>query len=65
MLLERLLSCNTECITAAHVRDHCTAMMCSLQKCNSLCCNVGCHVFRNRQRIICILMMQVYIMLES
>jgi len=33
------------------VRDHSTAMICSVQKCNWLCCNVGCHVFRNRQRI--------------
>jgi len=43
-------SCNSESITAAHVRDHSTAMICSVQKCNRLCCNVGCHVFRNRQR---------------
>jgi len=52
MLLERLFSCNSESITAVHVRDHSTAMICSVQKCNWLCCNVGCHVFRNRQRII-------------
>jgi len=52
MLLERLFSCNSESITAAHVRDHSTAMICSVQKCYWLCCNVGCHVFRNRQRII-------------
>jgi len=23
-----------------------------MEKCNRLCCNVGCHVFRNRQRKI-------------
>jgi len=40
MLLERLFSCKSESITAAHVRDHSTAMICSLQKCNWLCCNV-------------------------
>jgi len=28
---------------AAHVRDHSTAMICLVQKCNWLCCNVGCH----------------------
>jgi len=54
--LERLFSCNSESITAAHVRDHSTAvstaMTCSVQKCNWLCCDVGCHVFKNRQRII-------------
>jgi len=49
-------------ITAAHVRDHSTTMICSLLKCNWLCCNVGYHIFRNRQRI---LMMLVHIMLES
>jgi len=52
MLLERLFSCNSESITAAHVTDHSTAMICSVRKCNWLCCNVGCQVFRNRQRII-------------
>jgi len=52
ILLERLFSRNSESITAAHVRDHSTAMICSVQKCNWLCCNVGCHVFRNRQHII-------------
>jgi len=60
ILLERLFSCNSESITAAHVRDHRTAMICSVQKCNCsdlfraemFCCNVGCHVFRNRQHII-------------
>jgi len=52
ILLERLFSCKGESITAAHVRDHSTAMVCSVQKCKWLCCNVGCHVFRNRQRII-------------
>jgi len=41
MLLERLFSCNSEGITAAHVRDHSTARICSVQKCNWLCCNVG------------------------
>jgi len=28
------------------------AMICFVQKCNWLCCNVGCHVFINRQRQI-------------
>jgi len=51
MLLEKLFSCNSES-TAAHVRDHSAAMICSVQKCNWLCCNVGCHVFRNRQHMI-------------
>jgi len=58
-LLERLFSCNSESITAAHVRDHSTVMICSVQKRNWRCCNVGCHIFRNRQRII--LMMLMYI----
>jgi len=52
MLLERLFSCNSASITAAHVRGHSTAMISSVQKCNWLCWNVGCHVFRNKQRII-------------
>jgi len=52
ILLERLFSCKSESITAAHVRGHSTAMICSVQKCNSLFCDVGCHVFRNRQRKI-------------
>ena len=34
------------------MRDYSTAIICSVQKCNWLCCNVGCHVFRNRQCII-------------
>ena len=32
--------------------DHSTAMICFVQKCNWLCCNVCCHVFGNRQRRI-------------
>jgi len=52
MLLERLFSCHSESITAAHVTDHSTAIICSMQKCDWLCCNIACHVFRNRQRII-------------
>jgi len=51
ILLEKLFSCNSESVAAAHVRDHSTVIICSIQKCNWLCCNVGCHVFRNRQRI--------------
>jgi len=51
VLLERLFSSNSESITAAHVRDHSKAIICFVQKCNWLCCNVGCRVFRNRQRI--------------
>jgi len=46
ILLERLFSCYSESITAAHVRDHSTAMICSVQKCNWRCCNVGYQVFR-------------------
>jgi len=34
------------------VRDHSTAIIFSVQKSNWLCCKVGCHIFRNRQRII-------------
>jgi len=52
ILLERLFSCNSESITAARVRDHSTAISCFVQKFNRLCCNVGCHVFKSRQRII-------------
>jgi len=52
ILLEMLFSCNSESIIAAHVRHHSTAMICSVQKCNWRCCKVGCHAFRNRQRII-------------
>jgi len=52
ILLERLFSCDTESITSAHVRDHSTAMICSVEKCNWLCCNVGYHVFLYKQRII-------------
>ena len=50
ILLERLFSSNSNSIIATHARDHSTAMICSVQKCNWLCCSVGCHVFRNRQR---------------
>ena len=53
ILLERLVPCCSEDITAAHVRDHSTAIISFVQKCNwFFCCNVGCHVFRNRQGII-------------
>jgi len=52
ILLERLFSCNSGSIAAAHVRDDSIAMICFVQKFNGLCFNVGCHVFRNRQRII-------------
>jgi len=52
MLLERLFSCNSGSITAAHVRDDSTAMICFVQKCNWLCFIVGCHVFR--QTCLCI-----------
>jgi len=51
-LLKRLFSCNSESIVTAHVRVHSTAMVWSVQKCNWFCCNVVCHVFRNRQRKI-------------
>jgi len=34
------------------MRNHSTAMICFVQKCNWLCSNAGCHVFRNRQRKI-------------
>jgi len=49
--VERLFSCNSESITAAHVRDHSTAIIFFAQKPNGLWFNVGSHVFRNRQRI--------------
>jgi len=52
IVLERLFSWNSESFTAAHVRDHNTAMICFMQKYNWLGCNFGCHVFRNRQRKI-------------
>jgi len=39
-------------VAAAHVRDHSIAIIGSVQKCIWLCCNVGCHVFRNRQGIM-------------
>jgi len=52
ILIEKLFSCNSESITAAHARDHSTSIVCSVEKCNWLCCNVGCHVFRNKQPII-------------
>jgi len=52
ILSERLFSCNSEIITAAHVRDHSTAMICSMQKCSWLCSNVGCYVFRMGERKI-------------
>jgi len=34
MLLEKLFSCNSESITAAHVRGHSTAVIYPVQKCN-------------------------------
>jgi len=52
LLLDSLLSGNSGSFTAARVRYHWTAMICFAQKCNWLCCNVGCHGFRNRQRTI-------------
>jgi len=52
ILLERLFPCNIGSITAAHVRTTVQAMICLVEKCNWLCCNVSCHVFRNRQRMI-------------
>jgi len=52
MLLERLFSCNSGSITAAHVRDDSTAMICFVQKCNWLCFNAGCHVFTNRHAYV-------------
>jgi len=33
-----------ESFTAAHVRDHSRAMIGFVQKCNWLCCNIGCHI---------------------
>jgi len=50
--VRKRFSCNSESITGAPVRDHNTSMMYFVQKFNWLCCNVSCHVFRNRQRII-------------
>ena len=53
VLQETSLSRNDESLTAARVRDHSIiAMICFAQKCNWLCRNVGCHVFRNRHRKI-------------
>jgi len=49
VLLERSLSLNNEGFASANVRDHSAAMICFVQKCNWLCWNVGCHVFRKRQ----------------
>ena len=49
-LMETLFSCNSESITAPH--DHSTASICFVHKFDGLCFHVGCHVFRNRQRII-------------
>jgi len=48
ILLARLFSCNSVSITAAHVRDHITSIICFVQKFNELCFNAGCHVFGNR-----------------
>jgi len=48
ILSERLFSWNSETFTA--VGDHSKAMICFMQKCNWFCCNVGRHIFRNRQR---------------
>ena len=35
-----------------HVQDYNAAIVWFVQKCNWFCCNVGCHVLRNRQRKI-------------
>jgi len=35
-LLEKLFSCNSESITAGHVKDHSTAIICFVQKFNRL-----------------------------
>jgi len=51
-MLESFFSCNSESITAAQAKDHSAAMICFMHKCSWLCCNVGCRIFRNRQRII-------------
>ena len=61
ILLVRLFFCDSESITAAHVRDHNTAIF-FVRKCNWLSCDVSCHAFRNRQPIIYNLRMVVYIM---
>jgi len=34
------------------VKDHSIALICFAWKCIWFCCNVGCHVFRSRQRKI-------------
>jgi len=52
VLLEWLFSLNSDGFTAAHVRDYTTAWICFAWKCNWFCCNVGCHLFKKRQRKI-------------
>jgi len=42
------LSRTNESLTAAHVRTTGESMICFVQKCNWVCYNFGCLVFRNR-----------------
>jgi len=49
-LLLLLFSCNSDSFTAAHMKDHSIAWIWFSWKCILFCCNVGCHVFRTRQR---------------
>jgi len=42
--VRKVIVLNNKSLTAARVKDHSTAMICFIQKCNCLCCNVGCHV---------------------
>jgi len=37
---------------AAHLRDQSKAMIFFVENCNWICCNVGCHVFRNSAKFI-------------
>jgi len=41
ILLEILFFWKSKSVAGAHVRDHSTAIICSVQKSNWLCCNVG------------------------
>ena len=53
VLLERLFSWNSESFTGAHVRDCSTAWIWFTWRCNLFFfCNIGFHVFRNKQRKI-------------
>ena len=52
ILLEKLFSCNSESITAAHVRDNSTPIVVLCRNVNGFTVTLVVTVFRNRQRII-------------